>query len=60
MSKIAIKNKKTIEMLITGLTLIQMQLQAERRDYHGTVLKHDDIDELQRSIKILEDIKMEM
>lgn len=53
-------NKKTIELLITGLTFVQMQLQAERRDYHGTVLKHDDIDELQRSIEILKNIEMDL
>ena len=59
MSKIRL-NKKTIEMLITGLTIIQMQLQDDRRDHNGNVLKHDDIDELQRSIIILEDIKMDL
>jgi len=59
MSIIAL-NKKTIEMLITGLTLVQMQLSAERRDHNGDVLKHDDIDQLQGSIAILESRKMEM
>ena len=53
-------NKKFVEILIKGLTLIQMYLQAKRRDHNGQVLKHDDIDDLQRSIKILEDIKMDL
>ena len=59
MSRISL-NKKTIEMLITGLTILQMELQAERRDHNGNVLKHDDIDQLQQSIAILENFKMEL
>lgn len=53
-------NIKTIELLITGLTFVQMQLQADRRDHNGQVLEHDDIDDLQRSIEILKNIEMEL
>lgn len=53
-------NKKFLEILILGLTQVQMFLQAKRRDHNGNVLKHDDIDELQRSIDILTNIKMDL
>jgi hypothetical protein len=49
-----------IEFLILGLTYVQMELQNQRRDHNGNVLKHDDIDELQRSIEILKIIKMDL
>lgn len=53
-------NKKFLEVLILGLTQVQMFLQAKRRDHNGQVLKHDDIDELNRSIEILENIKNDL
>ena len=49
-----------IEFIIMGLTYVQMELQAQRRDHNGNVLKHDDIDELQRSIEILKNIKQDL
>lgn len=49
-----------IDILIQGLTFVQMDLQQRRRDHNGNVLKHDDIDELQRSIEILKVIQMEL
>ncbi len=49
-----------IEFLILGLTYVQMELQKQRRDHNGNVLKHDDIDELQRSIEILKNIKQDL
>lgn len=49
-----------IEFLILGLTYVQMELQSQRRDHNGNVLKHDDIDELQRSIDILQNIKQDL
>lgn len=48
-----------IEFLIMGLTYVQMELQKQRRDHNGNVLKHDDIDELQKSIEVLKVIKMD-
>jgi len=53
-------NKKFIEILILGLTQIQMFLQAKRRDHNGNVLKHDDIDQLQESIAILQNLRMDL
>lgn len=49
-----------LEILINGLTFVQMELQRKRRDHNGNVLKHDDIDELQRSIEILKIIQMDL
>jgi hypothetical protein len=49
-----------IEILIQGLTFVQMELQRKRRDHNGNVLKHDDIDELQRSIDILINIEKDL
>lgn len=49
-----------IDILILGLTYVQMYLQNKRRDHNGNVLKHDDIDELQRSIEILQNVKMDL
>lgn len=49
-----------IDILIQGLTFVQMDLQQKRRDHNGNVLKHDDIDELQRSIEILKVIQMDL
>jgi hypothetical protein len=48
-----------IDILIIGLTYVQMELQRQRRDHNGNILKHDDIDELQKSIEILKNIKHE-
>lgn len=43
-----------------GLTYVQMELQNQRRDHNGNVLKHDDIDKLQESIEVLKNIKMDL
>lgn len=53
-------NKQFIEELLLGLTIVQMELQRTRRDHNGNVLKHDDIDEIQRSIEILKNIQMDL
>jgi hypothetical protein len=52
--------KQEIEFIILGITYVQMELQRQRRDHNGNVLKHDDIDELQKSIEILKNIQMDL
>ena len=49
-----------IEILIMGLTYVQMELQRQRRDHNGNVLKYDDINELQKSIEILKNIQKDL
>lgn len=52
--------KSDLEILIQGLTFVQMELQNKRRDHNGNVLVHWDIDQIQGSIKILQDIIMDL
>lgn len=52
--------KSDLEILIQGLTFVQMELQRKRRDHNGNVLVHWDIDQLQGSIKILLDLIMDL
>lgn len=52
--------KGDLEILIQGLTFVQMELQRQRRDHNGNVLVHWDIDQLQGSIKILSDLIMDL
>lgn len=47
---------KNLENLITRLEIVQIKLQAKRRDHNGNVLQHDDIDQLQTSIDIISNL----
>ncbi len=53
-------NKRDTEILIEGLTCVQMHLQQKRRDHNGNVLKHDDIDILQEAIQVLINVGMDL
>ena len=49
-----------LDILIQGLTFVQMELQRQRRDHNGNVLVHWDIDQLQESINILDHISKDL
>jgi hypothetical protein len=49
-------DEKNLENLITRLEIVQIKLQAKRRDHNGSILQHDDIDQLQTTIDIIKNL----
>lgn len=49
-------DEKNLSILITRLEIVQIKLEAQRRDHNGQVLQHDDIDEIQTTIEILSNL----
>ena len=52
-------NEYNLNNAIARLELIQIELQAQRRDHNGQVLQHEDIDQLQTSIDIIKNLIIE-
>lgn len=50
---------KNLENLITRLEIIQIKLLSKRRNHNGNVLDHDDIDQIQTIIEILQNLIMD-
>lgn len=49
-------DEKNLENLITRLEIVQIKLQAKRRDHNGQVLQRDDINQLQTTIDIIKNL----
>jgi hypothetical protein len=52
-------NSKELARLVDDLTRVQILLMQKRRDHNGQVLEHEDIDEIQVTIEILQNLIIE-